>query len=84
MIGFYDSAAYWYALAAEQGYASSQYNLGSMYTTGHGVPQDHKIALKWYRLSAEQGHAGAQKEVERLEKKMGKSNGSFQSPHSLP
>ena len=31
-----------------------------MYDGGHGVPGDHKEAIKWYRLSAEQGNAGAQ------------------------
>ena len=47
-------------LAAEQGDASAQFNLGFMYATGEGVPQDYQEALKWYRLAAEQGHAQAQ------------------------
>ena len=47
-------------LAAEQGYASAQYNLGLMYATGEGVPQDYQEALKWYRLAAEQEDAQAQ------------------------
>ena len=45
---------------AEQGHATSQYNLGVMFEKGHGVVQDYKTALKWYTLAAEQGHAGAQ------------------------
>ncbi len=44
---------------AEQGDALTQYNLGQMYRTGQGVPQDYKTAVKWYRLAAEQGHASA-------------------------
>ena len=36
---------------AEQGDAYAQNNLGSMYESGHGVPQDNKTAVKWYRLS---------------------------------
>jgi len=44
----------------EQGHASAQFNLGVMYGTGKGVPQDHAEAVKWYRRGAEQGHAGAQ------------------------
>ena len=40
---------------AEQGDADAQFNLGLMYQKGHGVPQDHKEAVKWYRLAAEQG-----------------------------
>ena len=45
---------------AEQGNAGAQYNLGSLYSNGKGVPQDYKEAVKWYRLSAEQGDAFAQ------------------------
>jgi len=49
-----------YKLAAEQGDASAQYNLGVMYKDGEGVPQDYKTAVKWYRIAAEQGNASAQ------------------------
>ena len=45
---------------AEQGHASAQSNLGTMYHYGEGVPKDDKTALKWYRLAAEQGDAYAQ------------------------
>ena len=45
---------------AEQGDADAQFNLGLMYQKGHGVPQDHKEAVKWYRLAAEQGFIFAQ------------------------
>ncbi len=37
-----------------------QFNLGSMYDKGEGVPQDYKEAARWYRAAAEQGHANAQ------------------------
>jgi TPR repeat protein len=43
----------WYRLAAEQGHANAQYNLGFMYANGKGVLEDFAEALKWYRLSAE-------------------------------
>jgi len=49
-----------YRLAAEQGDALAQYNLGVMYAKGQGVVQDYKEAAKWYRLAAEQGSAEAQ------------------------
>ncbi len=49
-----------YRLAAEQGYAPAQFDLGGFYYNGLGVPQNYAEALKWYRLAAEQGHAGAQ------------------------
>jgi len=53
-------AVKWYRLAADQGYAMAQYNLGVMYDNGQGVPQDDAEALKWYRLAADQGQADAQ------------------------
>ena len=46
--------------AAEQGDAEAQKNLGVMYATGEGVPQDNREAVKWSRMAAEQGDAGAQ------------------------
>ena len=53
-------AVRWYRLAAEQGNALAQFNLGVMYFAGRGVPQDHAEAVRWYRLGAEQGIAAAQ------------------------
>ena len=50
----------WYRLAAEQGHASAQSNLGYMYENGQGVPQDYAEAVKRYRKAAEQGHVFAQ------------------------
>ena len=48
------------SLAAAQGRADAQFNLGVMHAKGRGVPQDYGLALKWYRLAAAQGHAKAQ------------------------
>ena len=45
---------------AEQGDAEAQFNLGLMYDSGRGVPQDGAEALKWLRLAADQGYADAQ------------------------
>ena len=50
----------WFRLAADQGHASAQFNLGSIYDGGEGVPQDNAEAARWYRLAAEQGNASAQ------------------------
>ena len=47
-------------VAAEQGDAVSQFNLGLMYDTGEGVTQDYQEAVRWYRLAAAQGYANAQ------------------------
>ena len=38
-----------YLMAAEQGSADAQYNLGVMYANGNGVPKDNTEAVKWYR-----------------------------------
>lgn len=48
-------AARWYLLAAEQGYATSQYYLGFIYRDGIGVEQDITEARRWLSLAAEQG-----------------------------
>ena len=40
---------------AEQGDVNAQYNLGVMYGTGQGVPQDYVLAHMWFNLSASRG-----------------------------
>ena len=45
---------------ADQGHAGAQYNLGLMYASGEGVPEDDAEAVRWFRLAADQGHADAQ------------------------
>jgi len=51
----YREAAKWYRLAAEQGIALAQFNLGLLYENGQGVPQNSKEAVKWFRLAADKG-----------------------------
>ncbi|MCL2829092.1 MAG: TIR domain-containing protein [Oscillospiraceae bacterium] len=53
-------AVKWYKLAAEQGHAGAQCNLGYSFGSGEGIKKDLKEAVKWYDLSAKQGHARAQ------------------------
>jgi uncharacterized protein len=48
----YAQALKWYRLAAAQGHAKAQYNLGAMYGKGQGVPQNYVQALKWLTLAA--------------------------------
>ena len=45
---------------AEQGNVDALRNLGFMYWTGQGVPQNYAEAAKWYRKAAEQGDVNAQ------------------------
>ena len=42
----------WYRLAAAQGLADAQVNLGVMYDNGLGVPQDDVQAHMWFNLAA--------------------------------
>ena len=56
----------WYRLAAVQGDAKAQYNLGSMYEDGQGVSQDYDKAVKWYRFAVEKGEPRAQINLGRL------------------
>jgi TPR repeat protein len=53
-------AVRWYWLAAQQGYAPAQSNLGWMYDKGDGVVEDDAEAVHWYELAADQGNAQAQ------------------------
>ena len=49
-----------YSSLAEQGSVYAQSNLGYMYDTGRGTPQDYAEALKWYRLAAKRRDVNAQ------------------------
>ena len=55
-----EEAVRWWHLAAEQGHAFAQYNLGYVYDTGQGIEPDLSLAATWYRLAADQGDADAQ------------------------
>ncbi len=46
---------------AEQGDAESQFNLGSMYFNGHGVPQSDVHAHMWANLASAAGYQKAAK-----------------------
>ena len=56
----YEKAVKWFRLAAAQGFASAQYNLGNLYDSGHGVKQDYAEAVRWFRLAAAQEDAAGQ------------------------
>ena len=47
----------WFRLAADQGYAMAQNNLGTLYARGEGVPKDYVQAYMWFALSAAQDNA---------------------------
>jgi TPR repeat protein len=62
----YGEALRWFRLAADQGDAAAQINIGYRYQYGEGVPQDHAEALRWFRKAADQGYAAAKDEIERM------------------
>ena len=46
---------------ASQGDAAAQTNLGSMYGSGQGVPQNYVQAHMWFNLAAAQGNENGKK-----------------------
>lgn len=65
----YAEAMKWFRLAADQGLALAQFNLGLMYANGLG-PQDYVQAHTWLSLSAAQGTQDAPKNREIVERHM--------------
>lgn len=45
---------------AQQGSASAQFALGSVYAIGQDVPQDYAAAVSWFRKAADKGYDRAQ------------------------
>ncbi len=56
-------AARYFRMAAEQGHAKAQFELGHMYQEGDGVAQDFSEAVRYCRMAAEQGQDDAQFEL---------------------
>jgi len=54
------SALSYFKMAAEQGNADAQFEVGQMMAQGLGTIQLFEEAMRWYQLSARQGHAKAQ------------------------
>lgn len=54
--GKYTVAALMYSLAAKDGFARAQNNLGVCLERGQGVAQDEKAAVMWYELAARGGY----------------------------
>lgn len=49
-----------FRMAADEGHAAAQFELGQMHAQGLGVTQQFDEAAHWYLLAAKQGHAQAQ------------------------
>ena len=60
----------WYRLAADQGNASAQINLGLMHAKGEGVPQNYIQAHMWLNLAGARGDEEARKARDIVKDKM--------------
>jgi hypothetical protein len=54
-------------MAAEQGYAPAQYNLGGMYARKLSKTLSREDALEWLGRAADQGHVAAAHELAELQ-----------------
>ena len=61
--------------AAESGKAEALYDLGLLYSIGHGVEQNNVEAHKWFNLAAMRGMLSAQ--IDRAEVADAMSNGEI-------
>ena len=52
----YQQAAEWLRLAADQGVAHAQFELGDLYYRGNGVEQDYSASAAWRRRACEWMH----------------------------
>jgi len=60
------TAAKWFEKAAERGVVDSQFNLGVLFESGQGLPQNINDAFVWYSIAAAQGDQFAKTRVETL------------------
>ncbi|KAF9135244.1 hypothetical protein BGW39_003924 [Mortierella sp. 14UC] len=63
LLQMYKMAIRWFLMAAEQGHAGAECEIGRLYETGRGVEEDHFTAVVWYRRAAYKGLAAAQKNL---------------------
>lgn len=62
----YTEAFKWFVMAAEQGLAIAQANVGEYYEFGKGVPKDLEQAVVWYQKAAELECEAAVEALKRL------------------
>jgi TPR repeat protein len=59
-------AARWVRMAAKQGYAPAQLDLGYLYEQGRGVALDYSAAYMWYKAAADRGAKAADAQLKKL------------------
>ncbi len=65
-----ETAVKWYCLAAKQGLAEAQTNLGVMYENGYGIALDLDRAYMWYNIGAYGGNERGAKNKQALAEPM--------------
>ena len=55
----YAEAVKWYSMAANQGFVDAQYNLGLMYASGGGIPENYMVAYVWWTVANAYGNEQA-------------------------
>ena len=63
-------AVRWFHLAAEQGDADAQYDLGLRYSNGEGVLKDSVLAHMWFNIAGANGNEAAREGRDNLERDM--------------
>jgi uncharacterized protein len=66
----YAEAVKWYRLAAEQGDAQAQNNLGVTYESGQGVLQDNILSHMWYNIASANGNKKSSEWRDKIAAKM--------------
>ena len=72
----YSAAVKWYRMAADQGHAGAQNNLGIMYCGGQGVPQNTSEALRWLHKAQVKGHDNAKQVMQMIMQKLRETRAS--------
>ena len=78
----YSAAMKWFRMAADQGDADAQFNLGIMYKNGKGVPQNTSEALRWLHKAQVQGFYMAKQLIELIMQEVRETCASQQTNNS--
>jgi tetratricopeptide (TPR) repeat protein len=62
----YSEGMHWYRMAADQGDAAAQLQVGGLYANGWGVRQNYPEAMQWFRKAAAQDNPAAQNNIGEL------------------
>ena len=67
--GNYEKAYQLWETLAQEGDHRAQYNMGTLYSNGKGVPQNEAEAIKWFQMAADQGNKFAKMSLREITSK---------------